>query len=258
MLDGKAVRRLDAVKEVFRDFVVGEKSLRGRENDLIGMTTFAMYPDTSCPLTLDHGSLIDLLEETEIPGWVQGRQVREQVEAGYTALGEAIVLATDDLRRAGEQALVGIPGAEPAKNRVMILLTDGKDNPAKDPTFSPPDPRDAAKVAATLGIKVYTIGAVGSGRAPRSGFSLFFQPRADVDEDTLNEIAKITGGRYFRATDVESLQTIYDEIDRLETRRTGERSFQDDVWAAQMAMFTALGFLSTELLLVNTRYATIP
>ena len=258
VLDGKPVRRLDAVKKVFRDFVLGEGSLSGRENDLIGMTTFAMYPDTSCPLTLDHGSLIDLLGETEIPGWVQGRQVREQVEAGYTGLGEAIVLASDDLRRAGEQALAGVPGSEAAKSRVMILLTDGKDNPAKNPTSPPPDPLEAARVAANLGIKVYTIGAVGSGSPQRRGMNLIFQPRAEFDEETLKGIAKATGAKYFRATDVESLITIYEEIGRLETRRTGERSFHDNIWAAQVAMMMGLGLLGTELLLVNTRYRRVP
>ena len=125
VIEGRRVRRLDAVKQVFKDFVLGRGALGGRENDLVGMTTFAMYADTPCALTLDHGSLSDLLDETEIPGSVNGRQVREEQEAGYTALGDAIALATDDLRRAGDQAIAGVPGAEAAKSRVMILLTDG-------------------------------------------------------------------------------------------------------------------------------------
>ncbi len=258
IMDGRRVRRLDAVKRVFEDFVMGRGNLRGRENDLIAMTTFAMYADTRCPLTLDHGSLRDLLKETEIPGWVHGRQVVQHVEAGYTALGDAIVLATDDLRRAGEQAVAGVPGAEPAKSRVMILLTDGKDNPAPIRGAEPPDPLDAAKVAATLGIKVYTIGAVGSMQPRRLSLGLFLQPRAEVDEGMLKEIARITGGKYFRATDTDSLVTIYDEIDRLERRHTGERTFHDNVFAARAAMMTGLVLLMMELLLVNTRYRRIP
>ncbi len=258
ILEGRRVRRMDAVKKVFRDFLLGRESLRGREGDLIGMTTFAMYADTPCPLTLDHGSLADLLEETEIPGWVKGVQVREDPEAGFTALGDAIVLATDDLRRAGEQAVAGVPGAEPAKSRVMILLTDGADNPARIPGTTPPNPIEAARVAATLGIKVYTIGAVGSAPPTQTGFGLFLQPRAGVDEPTLKAIAEATGAKYFRATDVDALRIVYDEIDRLERRKTGERSFHDNVYAAGAAMLTALGLLLGELLLANTRFRTIP
>jgi Ca-activated chloride channel family protein len=258
VMAGRRVRRLDAVKQVFEDFVLGRGELRGRRADLIGMTTFAMYADTRCPLTLDHGSLRDLLQETEIPGWVNRRQVVEHEEAGYTALGDAITLATDDLRRAGEQAIAGVPGAEAAKSRVMILLTDGKDNPAPIRGAEPPDPLDAAKIAATLGIKVYTIGAVGAAPRRRSAFDRLMQPRAEFDEPSLKEIARITGGKYFRATDTGSLVTIYDEIDRLERRRTGERTFQDNVFAARAAMLSALALLMTELLLVNTRYRRIP
>ncbi len=258
VMDRQRVRRLDAVKQVFKNFVLGKGPLQGRESDLIGMTTFAMYADTRCPLTLDHGSLCDLLEETEIPGWIDGQQIREHEEAGNTALGEAIVLATDDLRRAGEQAVAGVPGAEAAKSRVMILLTDGADNPAPFPGYEPPKPIDAARVAATLGIKVYTIGAVGSVEPRRSRFGLFAQPRAQVDEPTLKEIARVTGGRYFRATDADSLVKIYDEIDQLERRRTGERTFHDSIHAAKIAILVGLALLMIELVLVNTRFRTIP
>lgn len=257
---GRPVRRLDAVKQVFEDFVLGKASLGGRENDLIGMTTFAMYADTPCPLTLDHGSLRDLLRDTDIPGWVNGRQARQTEEANYTALGDAIALATDDLRRAGEQAVSGVPGAQPAKSRVMILLTDGADNPAPQAKRTSPDPAQAAAVAATLGIKIYTIGAVGDPESGRRSPMNFFlsPPRASFDETVLKQIADATGGKYFRASGVESLRTIYDEIDRLERVRTGERTFRDDVFAARVAMLTGLGLLMTELLLSNTRYRRIP
>lgn len=258
VVDGRRVRRLDAVKQVFHNFVLGSDSLEGRENDLIGMTTFAMFADTPCPLTLDHGSLGDLLEATEIPGWVEGRQIRAEEESDYTALGDAIALATDDLRRAGEQALAGVPGAAAAKSRIMILLTDGANNPAEIQGTTPPDPIDAAKVAATLGIKIYTIGAVGSAQPNRSRFGLFMQRQAQVDEPMLKEIARVTGGTYFRATDTQSLITVYDEIDKLETRKTGQRSFRDDIDGATYFMMAALAFLMTELLLVNTRFRTIP
>lgn len=255
IIDGRRVRRLDAVKRVFRDFVLGGEDLGGRESDLIGMTTFAMYADTACPLSLDHGTLADLLDETDIPGWVDGRKVRDHPEAAYTALGDAIVMATDDLRRAGEQAVAGVPGAEAAKSRVMILLTDGANNPAQLPQAESPDPREAARLAATLGIKVYTIGALGA--APSRGFG-FGRQRRQVDEPLLRDIARVTGGKYFRATDTDSLVTIYDEIDRLERRTTGERSFHDDIATARFSMMVALAVIMAELLLVSTRYRKIP
>jgi len=253
---GQRARRIDAVKRVFRDFVLGASGLGGRQNDLIGMTTFAMYADTRCPLTLDQGNLVSLLDETEIPGWVDGVQRYRHLEANHTALGDAIVLATDELRRAGEQAVAGIPGAEAAKSRVMILLTDGADHPAPDATGPPPDPVEAAGLAAKLGIKVYTIGAVGSAGMRQRGF--FPQRRAQVDEPTLKRIAQATGGKYFRATDTDSLVTIYDEIDKLERRTTGERSYQDNTRASTIAMLAGLGLLLTELMLANTRYRRIP
>jgi Ca-activated chloride channel family protein len=258
VVNGRAVRRIDAVKKVFKDFLLGTGTLQGREGDLIGMTTFAMYADTVCPLTLDHGSLADIVDDTDIPGWVRGVQVREgEVEGNYTGIGDAIALATDDLRRAGEQAVAGVPGAEAAKSRVMILLTDGADNPAPLPGAKPPLPVEAAKVAATLGIRIYTIGAQGERPQRRELFMplLQFDPRA---EQTLKDVAAATGGKYFRATDTDSLATIYDEIDRLEQRRTGERTYQDNVFASKVAMSVALGLLLGESLLVNTRWRGIP
>ena len=257
-IDGARARRLDAVKRVFEDFVLGRGNPGGRAGDLIGMTTFAMYADTRCPLTLDHGSVVESVRQTDIPGWVDGRPVRQHIEANYTALGEAIVLATDDLRRAGEQAIAGVPGAEPAKSRVMILLTDGADNPFKQPRVEPPDPIEAARVAAALGVKIYTIGAIGSVRDRRQTPRLFQPTVAEVDEPALEEIARITGGSYFRATDTRSLRKIYDEIGRLERRATGARVFRDNARGAKLAMLAGLGLLMFELLLVNTRYRKIP
>jgi Ca-activated chloride channel family protein len=254
VLDSRRVRRLDAVKRVFEEFVLGSGDRRSREGDLIGMTTFAMYADTASPLTPDHGSVVSLLKTVEIPGWVNGQQVRADIEANYTALGDAIVLATDDLRRAGEQAVAGVPGAESAKSRVMILLTDGSDNPAPIRGTTPPKPLEAARVAAALGIRIYTIGAASDHRID----SAFLLRRASVDEPALRQIAEATGGKYFRATDTQSLKTITQEIGKMEKRKTGERSFRDDTLAARLAMLTGLGLVMLELWLTNTRFRKIP
>lgn len=256
-LNGKPARRIDAVKRVFRDFVLGSSGLPGRENDLIGMTTFAMYADNRAPLTLDHANLINLLEDTDIPGYVNGRQVRPNREAEYTSLGDAIVLATDELRQAGEQAISGIPGAQAAKSRVMILLTDGKNNPPDQDRNLSPDPKEAAKVAADLGIRIYTIGAVGS--AIRRRHLPFRQRRqAGVDEPTMRAIAQTTGGQYFRASDTESLRKIYEEIDQLERRQTGERSYRDNTRALFFSTLAGIGLLMLEVFLTNTRWRRVP
>jgi len=257
-LQGQWVRRVDAVKRVFEDFVLGQQNLPGRANDLIGMVSFARYADVKCPLTRDQANLVNLLKETDIPGWVQGQERYRHPEADNTALGDAIVLGTDELRRAGEQAVAGIAGAEPAKSKVMILLTDGADNPAPEARREAPNPVEAAKLAAALGIKVYTIGAVGAERRAQTPFGFFARPTAQVDERTLQEIARVTGGRYFRATDTESLVTIYDEIDKLERRRTGEREYYDDLGAVRIALVVALAVLGVEVFLVNTRFRRMP
>ncbi len=256
VLNGQRARRIDVVKTVLENFVLGKGGLRGREGDLVGLTTFAMFADTVSPLTLDHGSLADLMRQTEIPGFVNGVQVRQEEEAGYTSIGDALTLASDDLRRAGEQAIEGVPGAEAARSRIIILLTDGADNPPQIPGITPTSPLEAAKVAAKLGVKIYTIGA-GSDQ-PRGG-SGFFAPRAaKFDEGFLKEIAAAANGLYFRATDTKSLETIYEEIDKLERRKTGERTFHDNVGAARTAMLAALGLLIGEVLLVQTRFRRIP
>ena len=108
-----------------------------------------------------------------------------------------------------------------------------------------------------VGIKIYTIGAVGSPQQRRGIFGRMRSGR-QVDEQALQAIADTTGGKYFRATDMRSLETIYEEIDRLETRRTGERTYRDDIEAAKIAMLLGLGLLMTEWLLVSTRFRRIP
>jgi len=257
VVENRRMRRLDVVKTVLEEFVLGKGRLRGREGDLVGLTTFSMFADTVSPLTHDHASLVDLLRQTDIPGWVNGVQVRQEEEAGYTSIGDALTMATDDLRRAGEQAIEGVPGAEAARSRVMILLTDGADNPPRIPGLTPISPLEAAKVAAQLGIKIYTIGA-GSDQ-PRGGFGLLFAPRGqEFDEQFLKEIAAAANGRYFHAKDTESLATIYGEIDKLERRKTGERSFHDNMGAARTALLAALSFLMCEVLLTETRLRRAP
>ncbi len=226
--------RLDVVKDVFRRFVAGDgQDLPGRPNDLIGMIKFALYPDSVCPLTLDHDTLLEILEETEAV------RIREE---NRTAIGDALALAAARLKElkrttgSGEQLTI--------TSRVIILLTDGEDNASEIP------PEQAGDLAATFGIKVYTIVA---GTGARFGFG-----RAPVDDRPLRHIAEITGGRHFRARTPAALEDIYTEIDKLERTRTEEKRFVMRDERAQPWLLTAFVCLGLQTLLASTRLRKIP
>ncbi len=217
-IDGQNVDRLTAIKKVASEFVLGEDNddreagLPGRISDLIGMVTFAGYADAISPPTLDHRFLIDQLENTRI--------VRQRSEDG-TAIGDAISLAVDKLSSLDDRQ------QEKVESKVIILLTDGEN------TAGELEPLQAAELAATMGIKIYTIGVGTKGRAPypvgrsRSGQVLVQYQFVNIDERTLREIADTTGGKYFRATDTETLESIYREIDQLEKTKVETRQFVD-------------------------------
>ena len=198
--------RLEAVQDVFEQFVLGGGGLSGRPDDAIGVVGFARYTDTVCPLTLDHTNVAAVARGLEI--------VTERSEDG-TAIGDALGLAVERLRRS------------PARSKIAVLLTDGVNNAGIE------SPNAAAELAKTQGVKVYTIGAGTTGlapvrvRDPFTGRSVLRSMPVEVDEATLQEIARRTGGRFFRATDAEGLAQVYKEIDRLErTKITEERSRQ--------------------------------
>jgi Ca-activated chloride channel family protein len=235
-LHGEPRNRLDVVKHTFRNFVSGADSLNGRDGDLIGMVTFARYADSVSPLTLDHDTLLSLLDEISI--------VSLQEEDG-TAIGEAIAMGVDRLRDAT------------AKSRIMILLTDGANNAGET------EPQQAAQIAKALGIKIYTIGTGTRGIAPvpvrtQDGRRVMRQMRVFIDEATLKEIASLTDGQYFRATDSETLAEIYRHIDQLEKSANVAEQYQQ--YAERFAWFLlpALVLLLLEVIAVNTRLRTIP
>jgi len=235
-LGGQRMNRLEAVKQVFRDFVAGEKGLDGRPNDVIGMVSFARYPEARCPLTLDHGVLLELVKGTEI--------VTDPREDG-TAIGEAMALSLERIKDAK------------ARSKVMILLTDGQNNVGNA------KPLDAAKIAKALDVKIYTIGAGTRGLAPMpvtlpTGETVLQSVRVDIDEATLKEIAATTGGRYFRATDGESLRSIYKEIDAMERVETESVKFLDYKELFPLFLFPGLGLLALEHLLACTWFRRVP
>jgi Ca-activated chloride channel family protein len=183
-----SVSRLDVVKRVFREFVTR------RQDDLVGLVAFARYADGLCPLTLDHGNLLTILEDLSI--------ARGPGEDG-TAIGEGLALAVERLRR------------QESASKVAILLTDGVNNAGDI------DPVQAADLAAQHGIKVYAIGAGTTGYAPvpvraPGGGTVLRRAFVEIDEKTLQQIAEHTAGRYFHATDAEALAQVIDEIDQLE------------------------------------------
>lgn len=225
--DGRA-NRLDAVKAVVREF------LAKRPNDRVGLVLFAARPYTQAPLTLDHGWLLANLDRARIG----------MIEDG-TAVGSALASAVGRLE-----------GSE-AKSKVVILLTDGVSNAGKVP------PMTAAESAKALGYRVYTIGAGTRGTAPYPqldpfGRKVYVNMPVDVDEDTLTKVAETTGGRYFRATDTESLRNIYAEIDQLETTSQEGLQYLDYdelyVWFG----LAALLLLAGEALLAQTWLRVLP
>ncbi|MCP4775115.1 MAG: VWA domain-containing protein [Planctomycetaceae bacterium] len=208
-LEGRAVDRLTAIKNVAEKFVLGNDELDGRFSDLVGLLTFAGYVDSLAPPTLDHSYLTSQLQTAEI--------VDSPNEDG-TAIGDAIGLAVEKLTNLNlkpEENNSSELNSE-IKSKVIILLTDGEN------TAGDLDPLDAADLANTLDIKIYTVGVGTKGTAPVPVLDPFSNRRVlqmmpvNIDEETLTQVAEKTGGKYFRATSSESLEKIYEEIDILE------------------------------------------
>jgi len=245
--DGKQANRLAAVKRVFHEFVEGTDRVGGRPDDLIGMITFARYAESACPLTLDHRNLLKILERVEI--------VLNEEEDG-TAVGDGMGLGLERLR-ALEGKTTG--AGQPIKGKVMILLSDGSQN-VPDSL----DPLEVAAAAADMDIKIYTIGSGKPGigirpvRDKRGRVVRHQRVRSDLDEETLKKVAEITGGKYFRATDLESLERIYEQIDRLEKTQTEERRFMQYKELYPWLVWPALVMIGLEICLVNTRFRRIP
>ncbi len=177
--------RIEAAKQVASEFI------DGRTNDRIGLVVFSAVSFTQCPLTTDYAVLKSLL-----------REVNNGMIADGTAIGLAIANGVNRLKDSK------------AKSKVMILLTDGVNN------LGEIDPITAARIAATYNIRIYTVGVGAQGEAPYPVQTQFGIRRqlipVDLDEKGLTQVAEMTGGKYFRATDNRTLKAIYKEIDQLE------------------------------------------
>lgn len=193
-LDSKPVTRLTAVKKVVSDFI--EK----RKTDRIGLIVFGEEAFTQSPLTMDKGLLLELIKRMEI-GMAGDR----------TAIGSAIAIGGKRLKELK------------AKSRILILLTDGRNNAGEI------TPEQAAEAVGILGIKIYSIGVGGEGPAPFKIQTVFgerlIQQRVDLDEKTLKNVARIGGGKYFRASNSKSLSEIYEIIDQAEKTEVKVKEF---------------------------------
>ena len=212
----RELTRLDAVKGVFAQFVLGGAGLDGRTDDAIGLVAFAKYAETRSPLTLDHGNLATAARQLDFA----------PEEEDGTALGAGLQLAIERLRDFD------------ARSKIAILLTDGKSNVHEISEDS------AIDEAVKAGIKVYTIGAGTTGIAPICSDDRLMQMQVRIDETTLRKIADRTGGQYFRAKDLAGLKTIYKQIDKLERTAIEETRFveyhQYYSWFVVLAMALAM------------------
>ncbi len=227
-LDGQPANRIDIVKSVVSKFN------EARPNDRIGLIGFAGAPYLVSPLTLDHDWLQQNLERVQVGA----------VEDG-TAIGSAIATSVNRLRD------------QPGKSKVIVLLTDGENNMGQI------TPQTAAEAAKALGVKIYTIAAGVRGEAPVPVTDAFGNKRlamaqVDVDEDTLKKIASETGGKFFRATDTESLKHIYGEIDRMEKTTHQMKKFESQRELFAFAVLPALALLGTGFILNQTRFRRLP
>jgi Ca-activated chloride channel family protein len=221
--DFQPQNRLEVARQKVREFV----SLR--KSDRIGIVAFSGEALTQVPLTTDYPVVIAAINNLQ-PG---------QLEDG-TAIGTAIATAANRLKDA------------PGQSRVLVLLTDGVNNRGSI------DPRTAARAAAAVGIRIYAIGVGTEGMAPvpvgRGLFGLRYEMRpVEIDDALLTEVARLTGGRYFRARDAAALDRITREIDRLERAPVQTRTYVRFTELYRWPLILALLALTTEMLLAARR-----
>ncbi|MGA2059078.1 MAG: VWA domain-containing protein [Thermoguttaceae bacterium] len=249
-LDNKRASRIEVVKNVFRDFVSGEGGLAGRPDDLIGLIDFGGFVEAKCPLTFDHGALLQLLDTVKIPGPIydaRGNMINERLlqEELSTAIGDALATAVERLKPIK------------AKSKIIILLSDGESNAGVV------DPLEAAQAAKAYGIKIYTIGIGTTGVVPvpeedRLGRQVLVQERVQIDERALKMIADATGGKYYNAQDTEKLRNIYADIDKLEKTTTEGLLYTEYRELFSYALFPGLGLVLLEMVLACTRFRSLP
>lgn len=222
---GRPATRLSIVKRAATQFV------KDRNADKIGLILFGSQAYLQTPLTYDHHSLLMRIEDASVG-----------LAGKTTSIGDALGLAVKRLQ------------SVPSEGRVIILLTDGVNNSGIL------DPLKAAELATTDDIKIYTIG-LGTTPDQQQDNNLFLalNPAAELDEDTLKEVAKMSGGQYFRATDGESLQKVYKTINQLETATQESETIRPQYdyysWPLAIALFLLMIKLNQIFNIINLRRA---
>jgi Ca-activated chloride channel homolog len=225
---GRIVNRLQAVKSVIQNFI------SKRSGDRIGMVVFGSHAYTQLPLTRDYNAISSILERLKIGS--AGKS---------TAIGDAIGISLKRLKDIK------------SKSNVIILLTDGRSNSGEI------SPDTATEIAVQNKVKIYTIGVGSKGEAPFLihdpvfGDQYVYQ-RVDIDEDTLKDIARKTGGLYFRAEDTKGLNRIYNTIDRLEKTDVKVKTSDNYKELYQYFLIPALVLLGGWIILSNTRFLNVP
>ncbi|MBN1585851.1 MAG: VWA domain-containing protein [Candidatus Omnitrophica bacterium] len=227
--DFEPQNRVEAAKAVMKEFV------QERPADRIGLVAFARFGLLRCPLSLDHNALLDLIDQTHVG----------LIDDG-TAIGLGIATATARLSESK------------GESRILILLTDGANNSGNI------DPPTAARIAAAMGIKIYTVGAARAGMTripiqdPMFGKRYVNVQGNQLDEKALREIADITGGLYFHAEDLEGLRQIYKRIDELEKTEYEVTEFSQYNETGPWFLWFAFLVFVTERVLMQTRLRTLP
>jgi Ca-activated chloride channel family protein len=226
---GGRMSRFDMARSVLEGFV------QKRPNDRLGLIVFATQAYIATPLTLDHDFFLQNLDRLQIGN----------IDPNSTAIGSAMGTALNRLRDLK------------SKSRILILMTDGENNAGQI------SPLMAAEAARALGVKVYTIGIGMQGSAPMPVFVGgqkvgYQQVPVDVDIETLQKIADVTGGKYYRADNTENFRKIYADIDKLEKNEATIRKYSHYTELFPWAVTAGLLLLLAEIGLANTIWRKIP
>ena len=220
IVNGRQVSRIDMAKPVL------EKFIEGRPNDRIGLVVFAAQAYIATPLTLDHDYLLEDVSRLGIG----------TINSDATAIGDGLTTALNRLRNLK------------AKSKIIVMMTDGGNNSGKV------DPITAAQAAQALGVKIYTIGLGNREIVQQMGLPPGYLP----DEDTLQQIAQITGGRYYRADNAEKFRQIYAEIDKLEKTEAVINKYTEYKELFPWFVAAGLALLLLELVLGQTAFRRLP
>lgn len=226
--NGEEISRVEVVRDAVGQFI------EDRPNDRIGMVAFAGQAYLMSPLTLDHQWLLQNVARLDVG-----------LAGDATAIGSAIAASANRLRD------------QHGKSKIIVLLTDGANNAGKVTPFA------AAEAAKALGIKIYTIGAASSDVAKFPAVDMFGRRfyrtiPVDINDGDLQKIADITGGKFYRAKDTETLHRVYSEINQLEKTKVAVKHFQHVREFFTWALYPGLFLFGLEIVLAHTRWRRVP